>query len=60
VPTTPRDWTLSIDGGPTWIIVFAFGMWHNLRLGGAIRGKQRMLDGKDKSGLFLCLELRRW
>jgi hypothetical protein len=31
-----------------------------MRLGGATRGKWRILDGKVMSGLFSCLELRRW
>jgi hypothetical protein len=29
----------------------------NMRLGGATRGKWRILDGKVMSGLFSCLEL---
>jgi hypothetical protein len=43
-----------------WFMAFAFGMWHNMRLGGETRGKWRIADGKVESGLFLCLDLRRW
>jgi hypothetical protein len=32
----------------------------NLRLGGATRGKWRILDGMVESGLMLDSELRRW
>jgi hypothetical protein len=39
---------------------FHFGMWLNLRLSEATRGKWRILDGKGESGLFSCSELRRW
>jgi hypothetical protein len=38
----------------------AIGIWHNTILGGAIRGKWRIPDGNDESGLFSCSELRRW
>jgi hypothetical protein len=43
-----------------WLMAFTFRMCHNMRLGGATRGKWRMPDGKDESGMFLSLELRRW
>jgi hypothetical protein len=39
---------------------FSFGLWLNLRSGEATRGKWRIPDGKDESGLFSCSELRRW
>jgi hypothetical protein len=42
-----------------WFTVFIFGCG-NLRPGGATRGKWRILDGKDESGLFSYSELRRW
>jgi hypothetical protein len=41
-----------------WFMLFAFRMWHNMRPGGVTRGKWRILDGKDESGLFSCSELR--
>jgi hypothetical protein len=56
---TPHNKDISIDGGPMWITAFAFGMWHNLRLGRATKEKWRILDEKDESVLFLCSELRR-
>jgi hypothetical protein len=43
-----------------WFTVFAFGMCHNLRPGGATKGKWRIPDGKGESGIFSCLVLRRW
>jgi hypothetical protein len=29
-----------------WFPAFAFGLWHNLRLGGATRRKWRLPDGR--------------
>jgi hypothetical protein len=52
-----RDRALSIDGGPISFMAFAFGMWHNLRPGGATRGKSRIPDGKGDSSLFSNSEL---
>jgi len=43
---TTRDRALSSDGGPMWFMVFAFEMCHNMRPGGATRGKWRIPDGK--------------
>jgi hypothetical protein len=36
------------------------GLWYYLGPGGATRGKWRIPEGKDQSGLFSCSELRRW
>jgi hypothetical protein len=43
-----------------WFMAFAFGLWHNMKPGRAIRVKLRISNGKDESGLFSYLELRRW
>jgi hypothetical protein len=43
-----------------WFMTFIFGMWHNLRLGGTIRGKWRIPDVKGESVLFSYSELQRW
>jgi hypothetical protein len=43
---TTHDRALSIDGGTMWFTAFAFGLWHNLRLGGATRRKWRLPDGR--------------
>jgi hypothetical protein len=40
-----------------WFML-AIGLWLYVRLGGTTRGKWRILDGKDESGLMLDLELR--
>jgi hypothetical protein len=39
------DRALSIDGGLMWISQVDPEYWQNLRLGGAIRRKWRILDG---------------
>jgi hypothetical protein len=57
---TARNRDLSIDGGPMWFTTFTFEMWHNMRPGEATRGKWRIPDENDESGLFSCSELRRW
>jgi hypothetical protein len=43
---TTHDTALSIDGGHMWL-KWISGDVGNLRLGGAIRGKWRIQDGKD-------------
>jgi hypothetical protein len=43
-----------------WFTAFTFGLWHNMRLGGATRGKCRILDEKGESGLLSCSDIRRW
>jgi uncharacterized protein YndB with AHSA1/START domain len=43
-----------------WFMPFVFRIWHNVRPGGATRGKWRISDGKVESGLFSYSELRRW
>jgi hypothetical protein len=53
---TARDRALSIDGGPMWFMAYAFGMWHNMRPGGATRKKWRIPDEMGESGLFSYLE----
>jgi hypothetical protein len=41
-----RDRALYSDGGPMGFMSFGFGIWHNVRPGGATRGKWRIPDGK--------------
>jgi hypothetical protein len=36
--------------------IFVFGMWLNMIPGGATRGKWRIMNEKDESELFSCLE----
>jgi hypothetical protein len=36
-----------------WFMAFTFRMWHNMRPGGAIRGKWRIPDGKMRVDYFL-------
>jgi hypothetical protein len=36
---------------------FALGMWLNLRLGQATRGKWKIPNGKVENGLFSCSKL---
>jgi hypothetical protein len=43
-----------------WIMLAIGSLWLYVRPGGATRGKWRVPDGKGESGLFSCLELRRW
>jgi hypothetical protein len=40
-----------------WFMSFTFGLCHNMRPGGAIRGKWRILDGKCESHMFSYSEL---
>jgi hypothetical protein len=39
-------------------MTFAFGIWHNLRLGGATRGCEEYRMERSRRGLFLCSKLR--
>jgi hypothetical protein len=55
-----RDRAPSHDGGSMWIMLAAGSLWLYARPSGASRGKWRIPDGKDESGLFSCSEFRRW
>jgi hypothetical protein len=54
-----HDRALSIVGGPMWFSRM-IKWWHNWRPGGAIRRKQRILDGKVESGLDHKFITPRW
>jgi hypothetical protein len=54
-----HDRAISIDGGPMWFSKMIEWL-HNWRPGGAIKGKWRILDGKEGKWSDLKFRSLRW